>query len=200
MESWPPGYPHDMSALELLIGDHNRVRGLFTRFKSAKESDDLAEMTTLATKILAELEVHATIEEEIFYPELHDLNDEVHESITEGYEEHAVAKNLMAEIGAMEPNTEDWAAKVTVLIENIEHHAEEEEKELFPKVRSNTSAEQRDSLGERMEARKAELGAPTLADKIDLTGEQLTELAKEQEIPGRSKMSTDELRMAVAPH
>ena len=76
---------------------------------------------------------------------------------------------------------------------------EEEEKELFPKVRSNTSAEQRTSLGDRMEARKAELGAPTLADKIDLTGEQLTELAKEQEIPGRSKMSTDELRMAVAP-
>ena len=105
----------------------------------------------------------------------------------------------MAEIGSMEPNTEDWAAKVTVLIENVEHHAEEEEENLFPKVRSNTSNEQRDSLGERMEARKAELGAPTLADKIDLTGEQLTELAKEQEIPGRSKMSQDELRMAVAP-
>lgn len=188
-----------MSALELLTGDHNRVRGLFTRFKSAKESDDLAEMTTLATKILTELEVHSTFEEEIFYPELHDLNDEVHESITEGYEEHAVVKNLMAEIGSMEPNTEDWAAKCTVLIENVEHHAEEEEEELFPKVRSNTSAEQRQSLADRMEARTAELGAPTLADKADLTGEQLTELAKEQEIPGRSKMSTDELRMAVAP-
>ena len=188
-----------MSALELLTGDHNRVRGLFTRFKAAKESDDLAEMSMLATKILSELEVHTTIEEEIFYPELHDLNDEVHETITEGIEEHNVAKSLMAEIAAMEPNTEDWAAKVTVLIENVEHHAEEEEKEMFPKVRSNTSNEQRESLAERMEARKAELGAPTLADKIDLTGEQLTELAKEQEIPGRSKMSTDELRMAVAP-
>src|SRR5687768_15631075 len=140
-----------MSALELLIGDHNRVRGLFTRFKSAKESDDLGEMTTLAQKILTELEVHSTIEEEIFYPELHDLDDEVDESITEGYEEHEVVKNLMAEIGAMEPNTEDWAAKVTVLIENVEHHAEEEEENLFPKVRSNTSGEQRDSLAERME-------------------------------------------------
>jgi hypothetical protein len=50
-----------------------------------------------------------------------------------------------------------------------------------------------------MEARKAELGAPTMADKIDLTGQQLTELAKEQEIPGRSKMSNDELMAAVAP-
>ena len=188
-----------MDALELLIGDHNRVRGLFTRFKSAKESDDLGEMTALATKILDELEVHSTIEEEIFYPELHDLTDEVHETITEGYEEHAVVKNLMAEIGAMEPNTEDWAAKCTVLIENVEHHAEEEEKELFPKVRSNTKADLRKAMAERMEARKAELGAPTLADKVDLTSDQLSELAKEQEIPGRSKMSTDELRMAVAP-
>ena len=188
-----------MDAIELLKGDHDRVRGLFTKFKSAKESDDVAEMSTLASKILTELEVHTTIEEEIFYPELKELSDEIKDSITEGYEEHHVAKGVMEEISAMEPNAEDWAAKVTVLIENIEHHAEEEEQNLFPKVRSNTSAEARESLAERMEARKAELGAPTLADKIDLTGAQLTELAKEQEIPGRSKMSTDELRMAVAP-
>src|SRR5687767_10319254 len=188
-----------MSALELLIGDHNRVRGLFTRFKSAKESDDLGEMTTLAQKILTELEVHSTIEEEIFYPELHDLTDEVHESITEGYEEHNVVKRLMAEIGSMEPNTEDWAAKVTVLIENVEHHAEEEESNLFPKLRSGVPAEQREQLGGRLEARKQELGAPTVADKIDLTKTELMELAKEQEIPGRSKMSHEELAATVAP-
>jgi hemerythrin superfamily protein len=188
-----------MDAIELLTGDHQRVRGLFTRFKAAKESDDLAEMTTLATKILTELDVHSRIEEEIFYPELSDLTDEVHDTIVEGIEEHAVVKNLMAEIGSMEPNTEDWAAKVTVLIENVEHHADEEESDLFPKVRSNTNADLRSSLADRMEARKAELGAPTLADKIDLTSAQLTELAKDQEIPGRSKMSADELRLAVAP-
>ena len=188
-----------MDALELLTGDHNRVRGLFTRFKSAKEADDLATMTTLATKIVEELTVHSTIEEEIFYPELHDLNDEVHESITEGYEEHKVAKQLMAEVSTMEPNTEDWAAKVTVLIENIEHHAEEEEAEMFPKVRSNTDAGQRESLAQRMEARKAELGAPTMADKEGLPKKMLIDLAKEQEIPGRSKMSTDELAAAVDP-
>jgi hypothetical protein len=99
----------------------------------------------------------------------------------------------------MEPNAEDWGAKVTVLIENVEHHAEEEESNLFPMVRKATSAEQRESLAERMEARKAELGAPTLADKEGLTKQQLTELAKEQEIPGRSSMSTEELMAAVAP-
>jgi hemerythrin superfamily protein len=188
-----------MDALELLIGDHNRVRGLFTRFASAKESDDLAEMTTLATKILEELKVHTAIEEEIFYPELQDATEEIHESITEGFEEHHVAKGVMAEIEATEPNTEDWAAKVTVLIENIQHHAGEEESNLFPKVRTATTAEQRTAMAERMEARKAELGAPTMADKEGMTKAQAQELAKAQEIPGRSKMSTDELVAAVDP-
>ncbi|HUP87488.1 MAG TPA: hemerythrin domain-containing protein [Acidimicrobiales bacterium] len=188
-----------MDVLELLTSDHNRVRGLFTRFKSAKESDDLGEMATLATMILTELEVHTTIEEEIFYPEVQGLSDEVKDTIAEGFEEHHSAKAVMEEIAALEPNTENWAAKVTVLIEQVEHHAEEEESNLFPPVRSNTSAEQRESLAERLEARKAELGAPTMADKIDLTGAQVTQLAKEQEIPGRSKMSAEELRMTVAP-
>lgn len=188
-----------MDALELLTADHNRVRGLFARFKTAKEGDNLQEMTTLASKILQELEVHTTIEEEIFYPEFKDLTEETHESITEGFEEHAAAKRQMAEVSGGEPNTEDWAAKVTVLIEMVEHHAEEEETDLFPKIRSKAPAETRNAVAERLEARKAELGAPTLADKIDLTTEELTTLAKEQEIPGRSKMSREELAATVAP-
>ena len=188
-----------MDALELLTADHNRVRGLFTRFKAAKESDNLEEMTALAALINNELEVHTTIEEEIFYPALHDLTEEVHETITEGYEEHNVAKQLLTEITGMTPNTEDWAAKVTVLIENVEHHAEEEESEMFPKIRSNTAADAREQLAEQMEGRKRELGAPTLADKIDLTKEELSKLATEQEIPGRSKMSQEELAATVAP-
>ena len=188
-----------MDALELLTADHNRVRGLFARFKTAKEDENLEEMTRLAALINTELEVHTTIEEEIFYPALHDLTEEVHETITEGYEEHKVAKQLLAEITAMEPNTEDWAAKVTVLIENVEHHAEEEESEMFPKIRSNTAAEARAQLADQLEARKRELGAPTMADKIDLTKEELRRLATEQEIPGRSKMSQEELAATVAP-
>jgi iron-sulfur cluster repair protein YtfE (RIC family) len=188
-----------MDALELLTADHNRVRGLFARFKAAKEGDKLEEMAMLSAKILEELEVHTTIEEEIFYPEFKDLTEETHESITEGFEEHAAAKRQMAEVSSAEPNTEDWAAKVTVLIEMVEHHAEEEETNLFPKIRSKVSSEAREAIAERLEARKAELGAPTLADKIDLTAEELTTLAKEQEIPGRSKMSREELAATVAP-
>ena len=188
-----------MDALMLLTADHNRVRGLFARFETAKESDDLAQMASLAGTIVQELEVHATLEEEIFYPAMQDLDEEIHETITEGIEEHRVAKRLMAEISALEPDTEEWAAKVTVLMENVEHHAGEEEKELFPKVRSATSADDRAALAERMEARKAELGAPTMADKVDLTKEALLNLAQEQDIPGRTKMSQEELAATVAP-
>ncbi|HEX5615685.1 MAG TPA: hemerythrin domain-containing protein [Acidimicrobiia bacterium] len=188
-----------MEATLLLTADHDRVAGLFARFDAAKEREDLDEMTTLAQTIAAELEVHTTIEEEIFYPALHDSSDEIHEMINEAYEEHSVAKRLLAEITSESANTEDWAAKVGVLIELVEHHKDEEESELFPKVRAGVSADQLLDLAEQMEARKRELGAPTLADKIDLTKEELRELAQEQEIPGRSKMSHERLAATVAP-
>lgn len=70
---------------------------------------------------------------------------------------------------------------------------------MFPKIRSNTAADAREQLAEQLEARKRQLGAPTLADKIDLTKEELSKLATEQEIPGRSKMSQEELAATVAP-
>lgn len=188
-----------MDALVLLVGDHNRVRGLFARFKKAKDAEDVAEMTRLAETVIAELTVHTTIEEEIFYPATKSLTEETTEDVAEGVEEHNVAKRLMSELQELEPGSETWIAKMTVLIESVEHHAEEEEEELFPEVRSNTDAATRTALAERMEARKAELGAPTVADKIDLTKDELGRLASEQEIPGRSSMSAEELAAAVAP-
>jgi hemerythrin superfamily protein len=188
-----------MDALVLLTGDHNRVRGLFAKFNKAKEAEDVAEMTRLSDQIVTELTVHTTIEEEIFYPATKPLSEDATEDIAEGLEEHNVAKTLMAELQELEPGSETWVAKMTVLIESVEHHAGEEEEELFPEVRSKTDAETRETLAEQMEARKAELGAPTVADKIDLTKEQLSSLASEQEIPGRSSMSAEELVAAVAP-
>jgi iron-sulfur cluster repair protein YtfE (RIC family) len=188
-----------MDATTLLTADHNRLRGLFARFEAAKEDENLEEMTSLVTTILTELEVHTTIEEDIFYPTLHDVNDEIHESITEAYEEHHVAKQTMGEISSMPPDTDEWAAKVTVLTEVVEHHKEEEESTLFPMVRSAISADDLEQLAERLEARKRELGAPTLADKIDLSKQELMDLAQEQEIPGRSTMSHEELAATVAP-
>ncbi|MEO7555327.1 MAG: hemerythrin domain-containing protein [Acidimicrobiales bacterium] len=188
-----------MDALNLLISDHNRVRGLFARFAKAKEADDAATMGSLAMEIVAELEVHTAIEEEIFYPWAHDLSDEIGASIDEGLQEHHVVKILIEEIGSLSAGAPEWVAKMQVLIENVEHHAEEEESELFPPVRSHTSADDRKSLGEKMDARKGALGAPVLADKADLTDARLHELATEQEIPGRSKMDRDELAATVSP-
>ncbi|MDP9182372.1 MAG: hemerythrin domain-containing protein [Actinomycetota bacterium] len=188
-----------MDALALLIADHNRVRGLFTRFKAAKEDEAQDLMAQLCTEIFTELTVHTTIEEERFYPWATKLSSEIKETIDEGIQEHHVVKELMKEIEQLTPDQPEWVAKLTVLIENVEHHAEEEESELFPDIRSASSAEDREEMGASLEQGKQEQGAPVLADKIDLTLAELNGLASEQEIPGRSSMDHDELAATVAP-
>jgi hemerythrin superfamily protein len=186
-----------MQALDLLIADHNRVRGLFAIFKEAHEAEDQTAMLECAGKIMDDLVVHTTIEEEIFYPAVREDTEEMGEVVDEGIQEHHVAKTLMEELGQVEPGGDEWVAKMMVLMENVEHHAEEEEKEMFPPLRKET--EKMEQLAVQLEARKQELGAPVLADKIDLTKEELMELAKEQQIPGRSSMSQEELAATVAP-
>jgi len=187
-----------MDALDLLTADHNRVRGLFARFQTAEGSDD-GEAARLAAMIFEELEVHTKIEEELFYPTVGEGSEEIHELVTEGIEEHHVVDELMAEARTLSPSDETWAAKLKVLIENVEHHAEEEEQELFPLVRKAFDAEARQEMGRRLEARKAEMGAPTAADKERFSTEELNRLAREQEIPGRSSMKREELLATVAP-
>lgn len=186
-----------MDALMLLTADHNRVRGLFARFQAAKEEKDTALMTDLAAKILVELEVHTTIEEEIFYPAVQQADEELKETVDEGLEEHHVAETLMEEIKALSPDDDAWTAKMKVLIESVEHHAQEEETEMFTETRKTFDAATLEDLAVRLEARKAELGAPTAADKEHLSTEELQELAKEQEIPGRSSMKREELVATV---
>ena len=183
----------------LLTGDHNRVRGLFARYEAAHESKNQAAAQQLVRTIIRELEVHTEIEETTFYPAVQELGGKVHELVTEGVEEHGVVKDLIAEVKAMDPSDERWAAKVKVIIENVEHHAEEEEKELFPKVDRGLDDAKLEALAQRLEGKKRELGAPTTADTIDLTKTALAEKAKEQQIPGRSKMTHDELAATVAP-
>ena len=187
-----------MDALELLTADHNRVRGLFSRFQAAEGKDD-AEAARLAATIFEELKVHTEIEEQVFYPAVSDCNEELHDLVAEGIEEHHVVDSLMAEAKGLSSSDDAWAAKLKVLIENVEHHAEEEEQELFPLVRKALDAAARSDLAERLEALKSRLGAPTAADKAHLTTEELAELARKQEIPGRSSMRREELLATVAP-
>jgi len=140
-------------AITLLKADHRAVEKLFGQFEKAKDTD---RKKTLADKICLELRVHMQIEEEIFYPTSREyLKDE--DIVDEAVVEHAAARDLMDEIGRMEPDEELYDAKVTVLEEQIEHHVEEEETELFPKVRKTDMDIK--AVGARMKARKDELMA-----------------------------------------
>jgi hemerythrin superfamily protein len=188
-----------MDGLTLLIADHNRVRGVFARFQEAERSGEITDMADLARTIDLELTVHTEIEETVFYPWAQGLSDDIAEVVAEGIEEHHVVKTLLDEIRDLELGDPQWVAKVTVVIENVEHHAEEEETELFPQVRGATDPDAREQLGRDLEARKATLGAPVLADKQGLTNEQLHDMATEQKIPGRSSMHHDELAATVSP-
>lgn len=188
-----------MEATALLTADHNRVRGLFTQFRAAHEAENTARMGESASAILEELEVHTSIEEDIFYPAVREASHELDELVSEGIEEHHVVDVLAAEIKALPPGNEEWVAKMKVLIENVEHHAEEEEQELFPGVRGALAKEILEALGEQLESQKAELGAGTIADKEHLSVEELRQLAQAQEIPGRSEMNREELLATVAP-
>lgn len=186
-----------MDVLTLLTADHNRLRGLFARFEAAKDDPDRA--GEIGAAILRDLDVHTRIEEDHLYPWASGLSEETKVMVEEGLEEHHVVDVLAEEIRQLDPSDEAWTAKLTVLVENVQHHAGEEEKELFPAIRGASSAEDRESMGETLEQAKATLGAPVVADKIDLTTTELKQLASEQEIPGRSSMDHDELAATVAP-
>jgi hemerythrin superfamily protein len=188
-----------MDSVTLLTADHNRVRGLFARFRTAHDNDDADSMATLAEHIVRELQVHTKIEEEIFYPEVRRASDELEEVVAEGIEEHHVVDHLIDELGGLEPGAEQWVAKLQVMIENVEHHAEEEEQEMFPKVRRALDGDTLTEQAARLEIRKSELGAPTVADKEHLSVEDLRRLAQAQEIPGRSDMDREQLLATVAP-
>lgn len=188
-----------MDALELLTADHNRVRGLFARFQEAKEKDATAQLGELADKIFFELKVHTEIEEKIFYPAVRALDDELADEVDEGRQEHHVVDVLMAEAQTLNPGDDEWVAKMIVLIENVEHHADEEEQDMFPAVRSKSDADTRKEWAARLEAMKAEYGAPTSADAAKLSTGELRQLAREQQIPHRSTMSREDLVATVDP-
>ena len=148
-----------MEATTLLIKDHEAVKKLFEQFEAAGDAAYKLKQAIFET-IKSELLIHMDIEESIFYPAVKaQPSEELKDEIREADEEHHVAKLLMAEISKMKPEDEQYDAKVTVLRENIEHHVEEEEGELFPNTKKKISKELLEQLGEEMEERKEELKA-----------------------------------------
>ena len=141
-----------MDALQLLKDDHARVKKLLEELDATTERAEKTRTEGLA-KLKQELTIHEAIEEEIFYPALKE-HAEAKEIVLEAFEEHDVVDTIMSEIERTPVEDETWAAKLTVMKENLEHHIEEEEGEMFTKARDLLDRETLVSLGERMQARK----------------------------------------------
>lgn len=149
-----------MNAFTLLKQDHETVADLLEKIDQTTERG-IKTREDLFTKLKTELDVHAKIEETIFYPALED-QDETRDITLEAFEEHRLVKQLLGELESMSKDAEEWTAKFTVLKENIEHHVEEEEGEMFENARKVLSKEDQESLGTRMEqAKKEEKAAMT---------------------------------------
>jgi hemerythrin superfamily protein len=140
-----------MDALELLKEDHQKVKELF---EEAEGTEDSKEKNRIFGEIQRELETHARIEETIFYPAMQQ-HEELKEMVLESIEEHRQIKTLLKEIDNLKSDSEKFEPKLKVLMENVEHHAEEEEEgKMFPKVREICSAEDLEELGQELEAAK----------------------------------------------
>jgi len=151
-----------MDAITLLTTDHKKVKRLLGELESTTERG-VKTRTELFATIKGELTVHEIIEEEIFYPELK-AHPKAKDIVLEGFEEHHVVDLLMSELEALPVEDETWGAKAVVMKENIEHHIEEEEGEMFKTARSVFDRAELDDLGRRMEERrvsaKRELNIP----------------------------------------
>ncbi len=145
-----------MNAITMLKNDHKRVKGLFREYEAAGD-DAVKTKLKIATTVFNELEVHTTLEEEIFYPAVSKKSDEEGKDLVlEGLEEHAQAKTLIAELRSMTPEDKTFDAKFKVLTEDIEHHIKEEEEEMLPDAQKKLGDEV-EALGAKMEARKQQL-------------------------------------------
>ena len=144
-----------MDALKLLKQDHDEVKKMLSDLESTTERAEKTRTEGLAT-LKSELEVHEAIEEEIFYPALKD-HPKTKDIALEGYEEHHVVDMVMGELEGVDVSDETWAAKFAVMKENLEHHIEEEEGEMFPQAEQVFDEAELEELGERMQARKEEL-------------------------------------------
>jgi hemerythrin-like domain-containing protein len=177
-------------AAEILMQQHREVEAMFERFNT--EGDPSIAMT-----ICEEIDRHATLEEQLVYPELDRRVD--HSMAREARQEHDEARRLISEITKADAASDEFVELVQRLEQAIQHHVAEEEHEVFPKMREELGRDRMAQLGG--ELREAMSAAPASApggrDVLDLTKEELYEKAKQAGIEGRSKMSKAELARAV---
>jgi len=152
-----PTSSEPLDAIELLTDDHQKVKSLFEQYENLSDRS-LASKRKIALQICLELTKHATAEEEIFYPAVRAAISDSEDLVDEATVEHASAKDLIAQIIAMAPGEDLYDAKVKVLSEQIEHHVEEEEGEMFPAARK--AKLDMAALGAQISARKEEIQLP----------------------------------------
>jgi hemerythrin superfamily protein len=141
-------------AITALKADHKRVEALFKKFENAGDGAHTTKRD-IVDQLIEELSVHAAVEEQVFYPAVREAVPDTDDDVLEGLEEHHVAKWTLSELDGMDPEHERFKAKVTVLIESVRHHVEEEESDMFPKVRESLGRKALTEIGDAMEqARK----------------------------------------------
>jgi hypothetical protein len=154
-----------MNALTLLETDHAKVKKLLAEGEATTERGEKTRTELFAT-LKGELIVHERIEEEIFYPALRE-HPKAKDIVLEAYEEHDVVDTILGELETTDVTDETWGAKFKVMKENLEHHIEEEEGEMFKQARSVFETDELEELGERMMELKTrasqEIGLATTA-------------------------------------
>jgi hemerythrin-like domain-containing protein len=143
-----------MNAIDLLETDHRAIEGLMDELEHTTERA-LKTRPELFRKFRIQLTVHEVIEETIFYPALKE-HPKARDIVLEGYEEHHVVDEVMAEIADTPIDDETWSAKAKVMVENVRHHIQEEEQDMFRKARAAFNREELEALGERMQRRKTD--------------------------------------------
>ena len=139
-----------MNALELLKQDHQTVKQLF---QEATHASDQNKRKDLFDKIDTELEIHAHIEETVFYPAL-EQHEELKDMVAEALEEHQDVKTLLEEIEELGAGSHDFGGKLQELMESVEHHVAEEEGKMFPKVREVFDETELEQLGKQLNSAK----------------------------------------------
>jgi len=157
---WPTdvlGNHAGVDAITLLKQDHKTVNALFRTFEKLGDGATVSKRNVV-DQIIAELSVHAAIEEQVFYPAVKGISDDLKEHVLESLEEHHIVKWVLSELESLDSEAERFDAKVTVLIENVRHHVKEEETEFFPLVREALGRKVLGEIGDVME--KAKKTAP----------------------------------------
>jgi hemerythrin superfamily protein len=139
-----------MNALEFLKEDHQKVKRLF---QEMRKISDRSKQKEIFDKIDTELEMHTHIEETVFYPAIEE-QEELKDMVAEALEEHHQAKELLEQLEKLRADDHDFGSQLQQLIEAVEHHVEEEEGEMFPKIREVFDEDELEQLGEDLESAK----------------------------------------------